>query len=159
MLRGDDIIAVVHVRTNFASADVFKHQAVGERALVELRPRRRGHHQHLERHRPGLAQQLDLVEQPIVRARRIQRLRVVVHHHRHRADARVAHEAERFGRLVDALSLVDEGGGHVFHAQPQCAAAGLADEREVLLHHQRVVDGHFGVPAGHVAQRLAFELR
>ena len=72
--------------------------------------------------------------------------------------------ASRSGRnasvgLVDALALLDERGGHVLDAQPQRAAAGFADQRQVLLHLQRVVDRDLGVPARPVAKRDAVELR
>ena len=79
----------------------------------------------------------------------------MVHHHRHRADAGVAHQAERLRGLVDALALVDQRRGHVFHAEPQRPATRLAHQRQVIFHLQGVVDGDLGVPARLFAERDA----
>ena len=66
---------------------------------------------------------------------------------------------EGLGGLVGALPLLDERRRHILDAEPERAAARLADERQVFLHLQRVVDRHLREPADAAAQSLALEFR
>jgi len=127
--------------------------------FVELGPGGGSHHEDLERRGAGLAQDLDLIQKAVVAFGGIQRLGIVVHHHRHRADAVGGKRVERFDGLVDALALVDERGSHVLDTEPQGAAAGVVDRLEMVLHLQRVMDSDFGSPADFSAQFAAIEVR
>jgi len=108
---------------------------------------------------PGLAEDFDLVQQAVVGAARPEGLAVVVHHHRHRADAVVAQQAKRFFGFDDALAFVDQRGGHVFHTEPQRPATGFMHQFQMIFHHQRVVNGGLGAPADFFVQRNAIDAR
>ena len=123
-----------------------------KRLGVQLRAGRGCDHQDLQADRPGLPQQPSLVEQSVgFWSPCNQWLCVVVHHHRHRADAVLLEQAECFRGLVHALALLDQRGGHVLDAKPERADAGVPREGQMLFQLQGVVDGDLGAPTDSLA--------
>lgn len=70
--RGDYVIAVKHVLAELFSADGFENLPAVERGLIRLGSERGREHQHLQRDRARLAQDLDLIDQPVVGSARIE---------------------------------------------------------------------------------------
>ena len=128
------------------------------RLLIPLAAHRRRQDRHLQAHRAGLAQELDLVEQPIQIALAGQRLAIVMHHHRHGANPLAIHDLEELLRLFRALSLLDQLGGHVLDAEPNGPQAALAAERQEVLILENVKLGPLGAEKDRVAKAAAVDL-
>ena len=54
------------------------------------------------------------------------------HHHRHRRNLLVAHQAKQFDRLSRFLPLIDQCCSQVFDAEPQCVNASIASQRKQI---------------------------
>src|SRR5262245_26722132 len=88
------MIAIVLRFRDGVAANAAEDPALRKGGLLLARPNRRGMYRALHADRPSLAQKLDLVVQAVKRARRVKRLAVMKHHHRHGRDLVLSHEGE-----------------------------------------------------------------
>src|SRR5207247_8363704 len=96
LVPGDqDVVAVDLGLRNAVAADLRQHPARLIDLLVLARADRGSVHGTLEGNGPGLAEELDLVGQAVERPRRVERLAVVIHHHRHWRDLVLVHLLEQ----------------------------------------------------------------
>ena len=121
IVGGDAVVAVVVVVLHFLAGRFIDHHSFLERLLVALAADRGREDGDLHADGAVLAQEVDLVQQAVEIAAAGQGLAVVMHHHRHRADAHLVEELEeRFG-LLRTLALLDHFARRVLDMPNQMA--------------------------------------